>query len=87
MSKEDELLIMMDAMANIIDKIKYLPADCPAVEESKVFQEIYNEIKELTIYMKERTAEVNRQIEVNKQLDQQLHDALKFNFGNGSKNN
>jgi hypothetical protein len=62
-NSEEELLIMLDAMANIIDKVEDLPEDCPAVKKSEVYKKIEDEIKELTAYMKNRTVEMNRQID------------------------
>jgi hypothetical protein len=81
-NNEEELLVMLDAMAKIISKVEDLPEDCPAVKESELYKEIDGEIKELVTYMKTWTAEMDRQMD-----ESSLRNAFKFNFGNKNEDN
>lgn len=64
-NSEKELLVILDAMANVIDKIENLPEDCPAVKESDIFKKIQDEIKTLVVYMNNRVIEINKKIDNN----------------------
>lgn len=58
--RENELLMMLDAMASVIAKFDNLPNDCPEIKDSRVFKEIEGKIKELVKYMNQRTETMDK---------------------------
>lgn len=51
----NELIIILDRMATLIDRVADLPKSCPELKNCKEFIDLDNDIKDMIVYMKEKT--------------------------------